>query len=312
MTSTLVTAVRPTEISYLPRGRRNRWDRFFCEARELIAEVDGRLLRQWALGSLKIAVETTLERAMMIRNLVRAVAKGAWNEFKRFFRALFAGELGEWLEETCRRLWKALRSLWARVKSAYREVSGLVRSFQRAGRAELAGHAAGFLGGVLGFVVIGGLGDGGVIDMDIAAAGIGGHRSIWFHSALIGLAAEVCFRSAFELVELLHERLPRRHSPIWDRMLAVGRRFEHALVTGSWVGVSTHLIADSHLQGWTPYKDLPVALPEWGHHMVMDLNAAAAGWLGWHWRDKVTRRLRSNRIVAPSHRGVELPELPAV
>ncbi len=162
---------------------------------------------------------------------------------------------------------------------------------------------------MLGFVLIGGLGDGGAIDMDIAAAGIGGHRSIWFHSALIGLAAEVCFRSAFELVDLLHERLPRRHSPVWDRMLAVGRRFEHALVTGSWIGVTTHLVADSHIQGWTPYKDLPVALPEWGHHLVMDMNAAAAGWLGWHWRDKVTRHFRDSRIVAPSISGKPLQPL---
>jgi hypothetical protein len=293
----------------MPLDRQAAWNRFFDEAQCVLKQMDTNLLRDWSRRSLSIAVGSTVARFDALRGLIKSVVKGAWNEFKRFFRALVGGNLGEWFKDACKRAWNALGALWQRVKAASIGVKDFVASLPGANREELINYGTSFLGAVLGFILIGGTGDGGVIDLDIKALGIGGHRSIWFHSIFVGLTAEICFLSAFELVKLLHERLPKRHSPIWDRMLCVQKRFAHGLVTGSWVGVATHLAIDSHFDGWTPYKDLPVALPEWGHHLVMDLNAAAAGWLGWHWHDKVKSRFRDNSFAPASALGRRLSEL---
>jgi hypothetical protein len=223
------------------------------------------------------------------------VAKGAWKEFKRFFRALIKGELTAYLKDACRRLWVALTGFWNRIRKAYQDASSFVSDLRNADRQTMVDYAASFLGGVIGFVLIGGMGDGGAVDGDIAVLGIGGHRSILFHSVLIGLAGEVCFLSAFRLIELCHHRLPADHSPIWDRLLHIHRRFTHALVTGTWAGVATHLTVDSHFDGWQPYKDLPVVLPAWGHYLVMDINAAASGWFGWQWH-RAKRLFRDDSI----------------
>ena len=285
------------------------WEQFFEEARFVVKGLDLSLLRDWARRSLAIAVRSTVYRAAALRGLLRAVVKGAWKEFKRFFSALVSFKMSDYFKDVCRRLWSSLKATWQQIKAAVSGVKSFVTALPGASRDELIDYTVSFFGAVMGFVLIGGTGDGGVIDLDIAAFGIGGHRSIWFHSALVGLAAEICFLSFFELVKLLHERLPRQHSPVWDRMLGVGNRFTHALVVGSWAGVATHLAVDSRIDGWTPYKHLPIGLPEWGHHMIMDMNAAAAGWFGWQWHDKAKRHLRDNRIVPARYAGRDLAPL---
>ena len=295
---TTETAIIIPHLENLPTPAQAEWQRFAREAWTALRGVDADLLKQWGRDCLSVAVQATLTRAEALRGLLSAVVKGAWKEFKRFFRALVRGEVTTYVKDACRRLWAAMRGVWQRVKAAFVEVKTIVAQLREASPAERMDLAASFLGGVLGFVFMGGLGDGGAVDMDIPAFGIGGHRSIFFHSIFIGLAAEVCFRSAFRLIELCHQKLPAKHSPLWDRLLAIHRRFNDALITGSWLGVAAHLTIDSHLDGWTPYKDLPVVLPTWGHHLVMDMNAAAAGWFAWQWHK--TKRLFRDDSIRPA------------
>lgn len=286
------------------------WERFVFEARYALRRLDSTLLRAWGKQSLAAAVQATGSRAFTIFDLVRAAAQGLWHEFKVAWSALWNGELSVYLRDLAKRVWAKLRELWTTLLQRLDETKAFVTSLPQASAAQITEYAIAMLGAVLGFAFIGGCGDGGVIDADLMAFGIGGHRSMWFHSAFVGLAAEVSIRSSFELVRLLHRQLPERHLPIWDRLLKLSSIWTSSLVAGSWLGVASHLTVDSHIDGWTPYKDLPIALPNWGHHLIMDLNAAASGWFAWQWRHKVVRVLRGKPSpTSPSVNGKAMPLL---
>ncbi|NOZ85862.1 MAG: hypothetical protein GXP49_06300 [Deltaproteobacteria bacterium] len=284
-------------LQSLPPDRAGAWSTFFDEFAYAIRNTKGDLLKQWAKDSLAIAIKTSANRASSFIGMLSAVARGAYNEFKRFLGALFRWELGAYFNDLCHRLWTGLSDLWHRMRTFVGYAKGSVINIWNAPREVLVEQAAALLGGVLGFMFMGGMGDGGLIDDDWKV--LETHRSIFFHSMLIALGFEVCVRSAFRLVELVYQGLPKEHGRIWERILSVGNRFSGALARGGWVGVATHLTMDSHIQGWTPYKDLPIALPNWAHHLVMDVNAAGAGWIGWHWHDKIKRHLRVNKLVPP-------------
>ena len=277
----------------LSRTRRSNWRRFIAEFRMALEAAEGQLLRQWARGSLALAIRVMVQRVGGLLQLVRLVARGAWREFRRFWHALFHGKLSSYFANLCRRTWRVLRDSWHRIKSSLAAAREFAAGLPGADAGRLGDLALQMMVGVLGFVIMGGLGDGGIIDLDWKL--LHTHRSFWFHSVFIGLAFEVFVRSALHLVDLLHGYLPRTHSPIWDRLQVLGHRYAQPLLAGSWLGVASHLVVDSHLDGWTPYKDFPIHLPNWGHHLVMDANAAASGWLAWQYHDKVARHFRGSR-----------------
>lgn len=267
-------------------------------------------LSQWGRDSLMLAVRVTSERALSVYRLLESVARGAYEEFKRFFTALFAGELSTYFRDACKRLWDTLRDTWEWVKLQTASTVQFLRSLPSASTRELTEHGVALLGAIAGFVVIGGRGDGGMIDKDLAVFGIGGHRSIYFHSVFIGLAGEVVIRAGFDLIERMVKYLPQPHLAVWKRWLRLGRIWRDAMVTGTWVGVATHLTIDSHIDGWTPYKDLPISLSNGGHHLIMDMNAATGGWFAWQWQDKLRRPLRGRpKIGPPMNGGQVLPAL---
>jgi hypothetical protein len=283
--------------AWMPEGRRQAWGRFASEFSTLIKEADTALLKEWGHRSMAAAVDVAVTRFKNLVSIVTKVAGGLWAELKRAFRSLINGRFTDYVVDLCGRVVAFFKRLWAAVIEAGKAFWQFVRSLPTAGHEKIVDTVTSFVGGVLGFIIIGGKGDGGLIDEDIDVFGLGGHRSILFHSLLIGVGAEACVRSTFELIDLLYNRLPKNHSPIWDRLRQIHDRFAQALITGSWVGVATHLAIDSHVGGWTPYKDIPVVLPNWGHHMVMDMNAAGSGWLAWQWYDKVKRHFRDNAIM---------------
>jgi hypothetical protein len=296
---------------------RETWERFYREALLAIERTDSIQLRNWMLQSVGQTVQLMGSRANRLFELIGCVARGAWREFKELFRAICCGQLTPYMKNLCRRLWVNLKGLIAKIGNAFTNARDFVASLTRADSREIIDLTMAFVGSVVGFVLIGGAGDGGLIDADIAVLGLGGHRSLWFHSIFIGIAAESSFMSFFALQRLLHGNLPDDHQPLWDRLLMLSERFHAGLIRGCWVGVTTHLAMDSHIDGWTPYKDLPIALPSYAHHLVMDLNAAAAGWFAWQWHDKIKRHFRDNsfypaREVSKSGAVVNLPSLEAV
>jgi hypothetical protein len=288
------------------------WNRFYEEAKYALNKVDYNLLKDWASESLSIALNATWGRALNLWDLVKAVAEGTWEEFKKLWNALWEGEITKYARDLCKRTWSFLKDIWSVLKNKTKDIKSFVSSIKDLSKAELIAVAASLVGAIIAFTVVGGT-NGGVIDSDIKVLGLGGHRSIYFHSIVVGLAGEITFLSFFKLVELLHGNLPKKHLPIWDRMLKIYSRFTQGLITGTWIGVTTHLVFDAHIDGWTPYKDLPVSLPKWGHVMIMDLNAATSGWFAWQWLDKIKRHLRKNNFNPPrSKKGniySALPEL---
>lgn len=286
MTDTTLTSI---DLAWVPSSRSSEWIEILDEARFALRQVDRGVLVGLGQRSMTIALDTTRRRWGQLRDLVSAIARGVWGEFKRAFRALMAGEFGAYCVELCKRAWHALRSFWDGLVEHGRAAARLIAAVPNMSSDELADTLVAFLSSVVGFAVMSGGGDGGVVDLDIAVLGLGGHRSILFHSVLSGLAWEIAMRCALEVVATFHDLLPRSHAPFWDRMLRLGHRGVGGSIAGGWAGVATHLAIDSHVDGWTPYKDLPVVLPQWGHHLVMDVNAAAAGWFAWQWRDKIIR-----------------------
>ncbi|MBW7893728.1 MAG: hypothetical protein H3C27_01340 [Opitutaceae bacterium] len=256
-------------------------------------------------------------RAIRLFDLIECVARGTWREFKQIFRALCSGELTTYVKDLCRRLWGKLNAIWSRVSKAFTDAKDFIASFSGASASLTIDLTMAFLGSCIGFVLIGGAGDGGFIDADIDLLGIGGHRSIWFHSIFIGLAAESAFTSLFSLQRLLYCNLPDEHLPLWDRLHGLSQRFHAGMIRGCWIGVTTHLAIDSHVDGWTPYKDLPIALPNYAQHLVMDLNAAASGWFAWQWHDKIKRHFRRNapslpREISKNGQAFSLPSVDAI
>jgi len=285
----------------LPEPQVAHWNRFLDEALHALKKTDAAQLRSWVLDSLQTTAGLTAKRAVSLWNLLRAVARGAWNEFKRMWKALWSGKITEYAKDLCKRAWEGLKDLWSWVKDQMGGAVDFAVSLKSASKQEMIEMGAAFIGAALGFVIMGGK-SGGLIDSDISVLGIGHHRSIWFHSVFIGLAGEAAFLSFFKLIAVLHSNLPEGHLPVWDRMLKISGRFAQGLTMGVWVGITTHLTYDSHIDGWTPYKDLPVSLPNWGHHMIMDLNAAGAGWFSWQWADKIRRHFRKNSFTPPAMR----------
>lgn len=120
--------------------------------------------------------------------------------------------------------------------------------------------------------------EGGVPDMDIAVFGIGGHRSIFFHSILAGFGTEFLIRFSFGLCRSLKHRLPESRHPVWNQLFELSERMESGAVAGSWFGIAVHLLQDANLfsASTKPYSDLPFSAPMEGHQALFAGNSAIA------------------------------------
>ena len=121
--------------------------------------------------------------------------------------------------------------------------------------------------------------EGGVPDLDIRVFGIGGHRSVLFHSILAGFGTEFLIRFSFGLCRRLKHHLPLEHSPLWDQFFVLSEKMESGAVAGSWFGIAVHLFRDASLfsQSTKPYSDLPFHMTMGGHQAALAGNATLAG-----------------------------------
>ncbi len=145
--------------------------------------------------------------------------------------------------------------------------------------------AVGLLSSVLGFYLgIGhgrdGFGDGGIPDLDLTFGGIGWHRSIFTHSIVAGAFVETAVLSLIDLNNTVHRNLPTGHSEFWDELLKYCNAAANPFVTGASLGIASHLGIDTTIDGFTPYKDLPISLPMGAHELLMGLNSLAEGAYG--------------------------------
>ena len=145
--------------------------------------------------------------------------------------------------------------------------------------------AVGLLSSVLGFYIgIGhgkdGFGDGGIPDLDLTFGGIGLHRSIFTHSIVAGAFVETAVLSLIDLNKTVHRNLPTGHSEFWNELLRYGDAAANPFVTGTSLGIASHLGIDTTIDGFTPYKDLPISIPMGAHELLMGMNSLAEGAYG--------------------------------
>lgn len=119
--------------------------------------------------------------------------------------------------------------------------------------------------------------EGGLPDSDLAL-GIGAHRNLFSHTILIGLAAELSFRTALELLEALIRRMPADRHPLWQEVDRAARRHSGAAFSGLWAGLGAHLLKDAGLFAarTKPYSGLRIRMPMWGHQGMLFANGATS------------------------------------
>jgi hypothetical protein len=129
----------------------------------------------------------------------------------------------------------------------------------------------------LGFAIgSGGLdGNGGAPDLDIAALGIGGHRSILFHSIIAGVVIELLLLSLVDFAKIVCEKLPENErSPVWGKILENAESLCLKAGIGASLGIAYHLGVDGLVQP-APYHGLPFSMPMEAHQAIFVTNAIA-------------------------------------
>lgn len=112
-------------------------------------------------------------------------------------------------------------------------------------------------------------------DSDLAL-GIGWHRSPFTHSIIAGTVVEGAILALADLTGVIHDKLPPRHDPFWDKLLAAKDSIAIRLAQGASAGIAYHLGVDATLQPGA-YHDLPVSMPMEAHQTLFAMNAVAEG-----------------------------------
>lgn len=231
------------------------------------------VLADWGKRTGERFLRVGAKRVTGIVDLATALTKRSADELVALIEAGRDGRLPVHLEQ---RLDTGRRAAEAIVGQG-RAVFDLVATKASTNPSEAATHLCSL---VIGFYTgSGGNGDGGIPDLDLLA-GIGAHRSIFTHSIIAGAFVETAVLSLIDLVGEVHGRLPTRHSVFWDTLLRHSQIGGSTFVSGASIGISTHLGIDTLVDGFTPYKDLPISLPQGAHELLMGMNAVAEGVYG--------------------------------
>jgi hypothetical protein len=240
------------------------------EVRWALGRLEARDIRAWGLTSAKRVPGLSWRRVKSLGKTVKAVTVFALSE------------TGQAIGAACRG--KLLNHLGRRTVDAVETVGGAAVTVCEKGwewTNVLINHPQRFaedaLPVALGFAIgSGGLdGDGGIPDLDIAALGIGGHRSIFFHSVIAGMVVEMLLLSLVDFTRIVCEKLPEEErSPVWDTILDHADNICFKAGIGTSLGIAYHLGVDGLVQP-APYHDFPIPMSMPEHQAVFVANAAA-------------------------------------
>jgi hypothetical protein len=247
-----------------------------------------------------------VKRVANLGSLLSRLAMGTADELVGAIGAVAGGRAGAHFEDRATALSDKARSVQQGIASAFQGIATFFRD-----KPDEA--AVGLLSSVVGFYLgIGhgkdGFGDGGIPDLDLTFGGIGWHRSIFTHSIIAGAFVETAVLSLIDLNKTVHSNLPTRHSPFWDDLLRYGDAAGNPFVTGASLGIASHLGIDTAIDGFTPYKDLPISLPMGAHEFLMGMNSLAEGAYGAGRLREQTYFGASEAPRASSHRNPSDPE----
>ena len=250
-------------------------DRLQREFRFAIGRADTQLLKEWGIRSAKRFGAVFVKRITNFAGLLAKLTSATADEILNAMRAAGDNQLGEHLANRGNAAASALLALQQAASKIFSTIAvGLNRN--------PAETAIQMFSTVVGFYAgSGGNGDGGIPDLDLMA-GIGAHRSIFTHSIFAGAFIETAVLSLVDLTEVIHNKLPADHDPFWNKLLKYQKQTGESFVTGASLGIAAHLGIDTTIDGFTPYKDLPISLPMELHETLMGLNAAAEGTYGLH------------------------------
>jgi len=251
-----------------PESRRNRLS---TELRQAFTRMTAEDLKRWSSQTIRVLALSVWRRLRTIGVSLRRLGVATRAELERLY--------GRPENET---LWAYL---WRRIKAFWDGSRSLALSAKRSGEALITELRANpkeagprFLVAVLGYVLAsGGLdADGGAPDLDLEMGGIGLHRSIFFHSFLIGAVLETAIYGLACSMEIAHEKLPTPHDPFWDLVDKHRTDWAVAATNGISVGVAYHLLVDAFIQTGT-YHGIGIPLPGDIHSAGFAANAAVEG-----------------------------------
>ena len=227
-------------------------------------------LSAWGNRAAKRFVSVGVKRVTGLGSLLATITTSSADELVRVISALNANRMGEYAQDRSEKAEQLATLIAGRGQSAFNDVARTLESRPSEAATHLLALVVGFYCGS------GGNGDGGIPDLDLLG-GIGAHRSIFTHSIIAGAFIETAVMSLVDLIQVVHAKLPESRSEFWDAMLRHTEIGGSTFVSGASIGIATHLTVDTLLDGFTPYKDLPIELPQFAHELLMGLNAAAEG-----------------------------------
>lgn len=250
--------------------RPQRESQLAAELKVALEQTPSSELSAWGKRSAKRFVTVSAKRVTGFGSLLAKITTLSADELVRVISAFNGGTLGEYANDRVDRAQQFAAGISERGQSTLTFIATTIESRP----SDAATH---LLGAVIGFYCgSGGNGDGGIPDLDLLG-GIGAHRSIFTHSIIAGAFVETAVMSLVDLTQVVHARLPTEHSEFWDTLLRHTEIGSSTFVSGASIGIATHLGVDTLLDGFTPYKDLPIALPQFAHELLMGLNAGIEG-----------------------------------
>jgi GTPase SAR1 family protein len=230
-------------------------------------------LSAWSKRSAQRFVSVSAKRLTGFGSLLAKFTSLSADELVRVISAFNGGTLGEYANDWADKAQRLAAGISERGQSVLTLMAKTIESRPSDAATHLLGAVVGFYCGS------GGDGDGGIPDLDLLG-GIGAHRSIFTHSIIAGAFIETAVMSLVDLTQVVHAFLPAEHSEFWDTLLHHTEIGSSTFVSGASIGIATHLGVDTLLDGFTPYKDLPIALPQFAHELLMGLNAGIEGTYG--------------------------------
>ena len=244
-----------------------RASRLVFELRTATEATDRKALKGWAKRCGALAAAAGLRRIRLVGRMLRALAR--WLGFEAW-----AALKAAWRRELRNHVRARVAAGSGQAGKSLRQSADAVAGMIRLAAKNPADAGVQMMVAVFGFYLGGGGldGDGGIPDLDLEF-GIGAHRSIFSHSVLAGVAAEVLLLGLVDLAKVLADRLPADHDPLWDALIRFGERTALSLGLGLSAGVAYHLFVDAGIQP-ASYKDLPVSMSMDAHKAVFGANAA--------------------------------------
>lgn len=241
-----------------------------AELRYAIERTPESELSAWARRAGKRFLTAGTTRITGFGALIATLTVMSAEELSQLIAACGRGDLGIYAEGRKEKAQAFAGQIAERGSAAFKAVSETLESRPQEAATHLVSLVVGFYCGS------GGNGDGGIPDLDLLG-GIGAHRSIFTHSIIAGVFVETAVMSMVDLVQVVHGHLPEEHATFWDELKRHAEVGGSTFVSGASIGIATHLGIDTFIDGFTPYKDLPISISQFSHELLLGLNAGVEG-----------------------------------